>query len=35
MEITTAEQNKDKGMKELMTVLATSGTTLKTPTLEL
>ena len=35
VEITTAEQNKEKGMKELRTVLETSGTTLNTPTFEL
>ena len=34
-EITTAEQNKEKRMKELRTVSETSGTTLSTPTFEL
>ena len=35
VEITTAEQNKEKRMKELRTVSETSGTTLNTPTFEL
>ena len=35
MEITTAEQNKEKTMKELRTLSEASGTTLKEPTFEL
>ena len=35
VEITTAEQNKEKRMKELRTVSETSGTTLNAPTFEL
>ena len=35
VEITTAEQNKEKRMKRLRTVSETSGTTLNTPTFEL
>ena len=35
MEITTAEQNKEKRMKELRTVSDTTGTTSNTPTFEL
>ena len=35
VKITTAEQNKEKGMKELRTVLETSGTTLNAPTFKL
>ena len=35
VEITSAEQNKEKEWKELRTVSETSGTTLNTPTFEL
>ena len=35
VEITTAEQNKEKRMKELRTVSETSGKTLNAPTFEL
>ena len=35
VEITTAEQNKEKRIKELRTVSETSGTTLNAPTFEL
>ena len=35
VEITTAEQNEEKRIKELRTVSETSGTTLNAPTFEL
>ena len=35
VEITTAEQNKEKERRELTTVSETSGTTLNAPTFEL
>ena len=35
VEITTTEQNKEKGMKRMRTVSETSGTTLNGPTFEL